>query len=123
MANYIIAADVRDELLAGLVTATDLAEANAFLWDEAKRHGARFISMPPTFSVLRLGIAKCCEIVAQRKTTLSPKTMLSGDGLDAFELKRRAYRDEARQLCLILKKSDFENAEEADNPTINLYRA
>ena len=121
--NYITTDDIRDDLLLPLLVAADITEANSYLYNEAVRTGAKFIQTPPTYQVKRLGVCKCLELVAGRKAMLSPKTMSSGDGIDAYELKRRAYAAERREIAAGLSARDFTGAIEAENPSICLYRA
>jgi ABC-type transporter lipoprotein component MlaA len=121
--NYITEDDIRDDLLTPLLTAADVSEANSYLYNEALRYGAKFIAQPPTYQIKRLAVCKCLELIAGRKALLSPRTMSSSDGLDAYEIKRRAYAKERKEITDSISARDFTGATEAENPSISLYRA
>lgn len=92
---YFDPADVRDNLLRGLLTDADVGESTRYVEGLAARLGVKAadIKTPVAYPVAQLGLFYALMVCARNASTMSEgKTNDSGE--DAYELKRKIYERE-----------------------------
>lgn len=118
------AEDIRDELLGPLVATEDLSETDEYLEALAAERGVTLVETLP-FKVKRLAIAYCCTRICTRKSGVNPRNYQGTDGADAYELKRRVYAAQVRELEPQMSEAllSGETPEAANDGEIRLWRA
>lgn len=92
MSNYIFPTDIEDELLAPLITTSDVVKAASYVDQIAKSLGvdpALIPTDPVPDAVMELAITYACGRRAKLATGIG--TRLDASGTDIYEVKRRVY--------------------------------